>query len=98
MIKVSLAHRMARAEARRDGLSRFIGDPCPQGHRERGTREGRCCACEKARKSFKPGAIEKGTSQWARLVPVKHRPAQAIPVASGGYIRPPTKAQLMSRK
>lgn len=98
MVKMSLTHRMARAEARREGATRFIGDPCPHGHRERNVRDGRCCACEKAHKSARRWAVERGPNQWAKLVPVKHRAVQAIPVAAGGYIRPPTKAKLMSGK
>lgn len=44
----------ARKNAHREGRKRFIGNPCPKGHRERFTSSGECCACHDVRaKSFR---------------------------------------------
>jgi hypothetical protein len=101
----TLAHRAARGLARKRGVRKFIGDPCVQGHRgERYTRSNQCRDCVASQnvsqyaREQRAGLTDHGTGKWERLVPVKHRPVQALPLAPDGFIKQPTRQQLMGRR
>lgn len=97
---------MTLTEARSRGAKRYQGSPCPWGHTgERYTSSQNCCACTGAKANKK--ATEKSHHRARALKPSPYhqkpaeKPKAAMPephVIQSDFIKPPTKAQLMSRR
>lgn len=67
---------------------------CKNGHRAKRDSRGECTTCIRERR-MRNGYY--ATHKVDQLSKPKHHPA-ILPVADFGYIKPPTKAQLMGRR
>lgn len=67
---------------------------CKRGHNAKRDSRGECCECIKERR------IKNGYYSTHKIQPAENSAARAVilPVADFGFIRTPTKAQLMARR
>ena len=102
-------HLANRNAARRAGEKRFVGDPCPQGHTTHYTNGDECVTCllskmkvvRGIRAQGRPPPTPRTNTPMHRIeTPMKqpHRPMGALPVAADGWIKAPTRQQLMAGK
>lgn len=65
---------------------------CKRGHNVPRAKNGDCPLCEKIRHAERRWTLQKP------IMTARKKTAVVLPVADFGYIKPPTKAQLMARR
>jgi len=75
---------------------RYLGKPCRHGHSgERYIKGGSCCGCTADQVRRNRGTL---AEPYRRVAPSRPQAVTKLPIDESGFIRPPSRAQLMSRR